>query len=41
MKGKPGESYNICATSTHEVGAMLRMAIRLVGVQAEVSRRRD
>ncbi|MGO8756733.1 MAG: GDP-mannose 4,6-dehydratase [Terracidiphilus sp.] len=36
MKGKPGESYNICATSTHEVGAMLRMAIRLVGVQVEV-----
>jgi GDP-4-dehydro-6-deoxy-D-mannose reductase len=36
QKGTPGESYNICATSTHEVGTMLRAAIRLAGVRAEI-----
>jgi len=36
MKGKPGESYNLCAASAHEVGKLLRTAIRLSGVQAEV-----
>jgi GDP-4-dehydro-6-deoxy-D-mannose reductase len=35
-KGKLGESYNICATSTHEIGTMLRTAIRLAGVRAEI-----
>ena len=36
LKGKRGESYNVCATSTHEVGNMLRSAIRLAGVKVEV-----
>jgi GDP-4-dehydro-6-deoxy-D-mannose reductase len=36
LKGKPGESYNVCATATHEIGDMLRMAIRLAGVRVEV-----
>lgn len=36
MKGNLGESYNICATSTHEVGTMLRTAIRLAGVKTEI-----
>jgi GDP-4-dehydro-6-deoxy-D-mannose reductase len=36
LKGKPGESYNICAMSTHEVGTMLRTAIRLAGVHPEI-----
>ena len=36
-KGKFGESYNICATSTNEVGTMLRTAIRLAGVRPEIS----
>ena len=35
-KGKPGESYNLCAASTHQIGAMLRTAVRLSGVQAEI-----
>jgi GDP-4-dehydro-6-deoxy-D-mannose reductase len=35
-KGKRGESYNICATSTQQVGAMLRLAIKLAGVKVEV-----
>jgi GDP-4-dehydro-6-deoxy-D-mannose reductase len=36
LKGKRGQSYNICAASTHEVGALLRTAIRLAGVKAEI-----
>ena len=36
MKGKPGEAYNLCATSTHEIGELLRTAIRLSGVKAEI-----
>jgi len=36
LKGKRGKSYNICATSTHEIGNMLRSAIRLAGVKAEI-----
>ena len=36
QKGQPGESYNICATATHEIGTMLRTAIRLAGVKADV-----
>jgi GDP-4-dehydro-6-deoxy-D-mannose reductase len=36
MKGKRGESYNLCATKTHEIGEMLRMAVRLSGVKAEI-----
>jgi len=37
LKGKRGESYNICATSTHEVEKMLRMAIRLAEVKVKIS----
>jgi GDP-4-dehydro-6-deoxy-D-mannose reductase len=36
LKGKRGQSYNICAASTHEIGTMLRTAIRLAGVKAEI-----
>ena len=36
LKGKPGESYNLCATETHEIGDLLRTAIRLSGVKAEL-----
>jgi GDP-4-dehydro-6-deoxy-D-mannose reductase len=36
MKGKRGESYNVCAAATHEIGVLLRTAIRLSGVKAEV-----
>jgi GDP-4-dehydro-6-deoxy-D-mannose reductase len=36
LKGKRGESYNVCATSTREVGNMLRSAIRLAGVKVEI-----
>jgi len=35
LKGKRGEAYNLCATSTHEIGELLRTAIRLSGVKAE------
>ncbi len=36
LKGKPGEAYNLCATSTVEIGVLLETAIRLSGVKAEV-----
>ena len=36
LKGKRGESYNVCAASTREVGNMLRSAIRLAGVKVEI-----
>lgn len=36
VKGKPGETYNLCATETHQVGEILRTAIRLSGVSAEI-----
>ena len=36
LKGKAGEAYNLCATETHEIGDLLRTAIRLSGVKAEV-----
>jgi len=36
LKGKSGEAYNLCATRTHAIGEMLRTAIRLSGVKAEV-----
>jgi GDP-4-dehydro-6-deoxy-D-mannose reductase len=36
LKGKRGEAYNLCATRTHEVGEMLRTAMRLSGVNAEI-----
>jgi GDP-4-dehydro-6-deoxy-D-mannose reductase len=36
LKGKRGEAYNLCATTTHNIGDMLRTAIRLSGVKAEI-----
>lgn len=36
LKGKRGESYNLCAASTHEIGDLLHAAIRLSGVEAEI-----
>lgn len=36
LKGKRGEVYNLCATQTHEIGEILRTAIRLAGVDVEV-----
>ena len=36
LRGARGESYNLCATSTHEVGELLRKAIKLSGVKAEI-----
>ena len=36
MKGKRGEAYNICAAKTHKIGELLRTAIRLSGVKAEI-----
>ena len=35
-KGKPGEAYNLCATRTHEIGELLRKAIRVSGVKPEI-----
>jgi GDP-4-dehydro-6-deoxy-D-mannose reductase len=40
MKGKPGESYNLCASSTHEIGVLLDTAIRLSGIRAEIRQAR-
>ena len=36
MKGKRGESYNLCAVRTHRIHELLHTAIRLSGVKAEV-----
>jgi GDP-4-dehydro-6-deoxy-D-mannose reductase len=36
LKGKHGEAYNLCATKTHEIGELLRTAIRLSEVKAEI-----
>jgi GDP-4-dehydro-6-deoxy-D-mannose reductase len=36
LKGKRGEAYNICAAKTHEIGELLRTAIRLSGVKTEI-----
>jgi GDP-4-dehydro-6-deoxy-D-mannose reductase len=36
MKGKRGEAYNICAAKTHQIGHLLKTAIRLSGVEAEI-----
>jgi GDP-4-dehydro-6-deoxy-D-mannose reductase len=36
LKGKRGEPYNLCASKTHEIGELLRTAIRLSGVKAEI-----
>jgi GDP-4-dehydro-6-deoxy-D-mannose reductase len=36
MKGRRGETYNLCATKTHEIGEMLQFAIDLSGAKVEV-----
>ena len=36
VKGKRGEAYNVCAIKTHEIGEILRTAIRLSGTKAEI-----
>ncbi len=36
MKGKRGESYNLCASKTCQIGELLHTAIRLSGVKAEI-----
>jgi GDP-4-dehydro-6-deoxy-D-mannose reductase len=36
MKGKWGEAYNLCAVATHEIGELLRIAIRLSGVKTRI-----
>jgi len=36
LRGERGESYNLCATVTHEIGALLQRAIRLAGVKPEI-----
>jgi len=36
LKGKRGEAYNLCADKTHEIGDLLKTAIRLSGVKPEV-----
>jgi GDP-4-dehydro-6-deoxy-D-mannose reductase len=36
MKGKRGEAYNMCATQTYQINEVLRTAIRLSGVKAEI-----
>jgi GDP-4-dehydro-6-deoxy-D-mannose reductase len=35
-KGKRGEAYNLCAATTHEIGELLRTAIRLARVRVEI-----
>ena len=35
-KGKPGSAYNLCASQTHVIGDLLKTAIRLSGVKAEI-----
>jgi len=35
-KGKRGEAYNLCASETYEIGNLLRTAIRLSGVKAQI-----
>ena len=36
MKGRRGEAYNLCASGTNSIGDLLRTAIRLSGVKAEI-----
>jgi GDP-4-dehydro-6-deoxy-D-mannose reductase len=35
-KGKRGEAYNLCAAGTYQISELLRKAIRLSGVKAEI-----
>jgi len=36
LKGERGEAYNLCATATHEIGEVLRTAIRLSGTKVKI-----
>jgi GDP-4-dehydro-6-deoxy-D-mannose reductase len=36
MKGKRGEAYNLCANRTYRMNEVLRIAIQLSGVKAEI-----
>src|SRR5271170_2934723 len=36
QKGKRGEAYNLCARETHEIGDVLKTAMRLSGIKPEV-----
>ncbi len=36
MKGKHGESYNLCATRTYRIHEVLDLAVRLAGIKAEI-----
>jgi len=36
LKGRRGEAYNLCADATCQIGELLRTAIRLSGVKAEI-----
>jgi GDP-4-dehydro-6-deoxy-D-mannose reductase len=36
QKGTRGEAYNLCASETHEIGELLRTAMRLSGVKPEI-----
>ena len=36
LRGKRGESYNLCAPKTYEIGELLHRAVRLSGVKAKV-----
>jgi GDP-4-dehydro-6-deoxy-D-mannose reductase len=36
MKGRRGESYNLCAAKTHRISELLQTAIRLAGIDVEI-----
>jgi GDP-4-dehydro-6-deoxy-D-mannose reductase len=36
LRGKRGEAYNLCAATTYEIGKLLRIAMRLSGMRAEI-----
>jgi GDP-4-dehydro-6-deoxy-D-mannose reductase len=36
MKGRRGETYNLCASKTYEVGELLQLAVDLSGLKVEV-----
>lgn len=36
MRGRRGETYNLCAAKTHEIGELLQFAIDLSGLKVEV-----
>jgi GDP-4-dehydro-6-deoxy-D-mannose reductase len=36
MKGRRGQSYNLCAARTHKIADLLRIAMKLSGVEAEI-----